>query len=70
MSSVNKQASSTPQQGLPFLNSLPLMLSNVFFHLLNDHPFAGGGGGGGGQVKERKEEKRGEERRLRLSTYF
>lgn len=41
MARVNVQASSAPQQGLPFLNSLPLMLANVVFPL-TQHLVSGG----------------------------
>lgn len=58
MARVNVQASSAPQQGLPFLNSLPLMLANVVFPL-TQHLASGGtpvgkvGAGEGGGQRER-----------------
>lgn len=58
MARVNVQASSAPQQGLPFLNSLPLMLANVVFPL-TQHLASGGkpvgkvGAGEGGGERER-----------------
>lgn len=41
MARVNTQASSAPQQGLPFPNSLPLMLASVVFPL-TQHLVSGG----------------------------
>lgn len=58
MARVNVQASSAPQQGLPFPNSLPLMLANVVFPL-TQHLASGGrpvgkvGAGEGGGRWER-----------------
>lgn len=58
MARVNVQASSAPQQGLPFPNSLPLMLANVVFPL-TQHLASGGkpvgkvGAGEGGRQWER-----------------
>lgn len=67
MARVNVQASSAPHQGLPFLNSLPLMLANVVFpltqHLASGGKPAGkvGAGEGGGEwerVRPKAEESR------------
>jgi hypothetical protein len=54
---VNTQASSAPQQGLPFPNSLPLMLASVVFPL-TQHLVSGGkpvrkAGAGEGTVGQR-----------------
>lgn len=66
MARVNVQASSAPHQGLPFLNSLPLMLANVVFPL-TQHLASGGkpagkvGAGEGGGEWESEAKGRGEQ---------
>lgn len=53
---VNTQASSVPQQGLPFPNSLPLMLASVVFPLTQHLASGGepvGKTGGGGTMGQR-----------------
>lgn len=68
MARVNTQTSSAPQQGLPFPNSLPLMLANVVFPL-TQHLASGGkpvgkvgaGEGGGRWESHAKARERGPE---------
>lgn len=59
MARVNVQASSASHQGLPFLNSLPLMLANVVFPLTQH---LASGGKPAGKVGAGREEENGRER--------